>query len=124
MQSNEVACKLREDLCVLLSRGGFGLTSRLCNRREDLKSIPTSDRVSTILYLDLNSGVLLIEITLGVHCNMDSDIFIFKVPKNKPFTRRGILSVPSTIYDPLAIVSPITLLAKKVLQDLCKQGLT
>ena len=97
---------------------------QLCNRREDLKSIPTSDRVSTILYLDLNSGVLLIEITLGVHCNMDSDIFIFKVPKNKPFTRRGILSVPSTIYDPLAIVSPITLLAKKVLQDLCKQGLT
>ena len=100
------------------------MTKRLCNRREDLKSIPISDRASTILDLDLNSGVLPIEITHGVHCNMDSDMFIFKVPKNKPFTQRGILPVPSTIYDPLAIVSPVTLLAKKVLQDLCKHGLT
>ena len=45
-------------------------------------------------------------------------------PKDKPFTRRGILSVTSSIYDPLGIVSPIPLLAKKLLQDLCKQGLT
>ena len=30
----------------------------------------------------------------------------------------------SSIYDPLGIVSPIPLLAKKLLQDLCKQGLT
>ena len=56
---------------------------------------------------------------------MDSDMFTFKmVLKDKAFTRRGILSVTSSIYDPLGIVSPITLLAKKLLQDLCKQGLT
>ena len=65
VQSNEVASKLREDLCVLLSRGGFRSTKWLCNRREVLKTIPTSDRASSILDLDLdlNSGVLRIEIT-------------------------------------------------------------
>ena len=36
VQSNEVAWKLREDLCVLLSRGGFRSTKWLCNRREVL----------------------------------------------------------------------------------------
>ena len=117
--------KLREDLCVLLSRGGFQLAKCLCNRRQVLKTIPTSDRASSILDLCSNSCVLPIEVTLGVQCNMDSDMFTFKmVLKDKTFTRRGILSVTSSIYDPLGIVSPITLLAKKLLQDLCKQGLT
>ena len=69
--------------------------------------------------------MLPIEVTLGVQCNMDSDMFTFKMAlKDKAFTRRGILSVTSSIYDPLGIVSPITLLAKKLLQDLCKQVLT
>ena len=36
VQSNEVAGKLREDLCVLLPRGGFRSTKCLCNRREVL----------------------------------------------------------------------------------------
>ena len=45
------------------------------------------------------------------------------IPKDKPFTRRGILSVTSSIYNPLTMVSPITLQAEKLLQDLCKQGL-
>ena len=55
---------------------------------------------------------------------MESDMFTFKmVPKDVLHTKR-ILSVTSSIYYPLAIISPITLLAKKLLQDLCKQGLT
>ena len=55
---------------------------------------------------------------------MESDMFTFKmVPKDVLHTKR-ILSVTSSIYYPLAIVSPITLPAKKLLQDLCKQGLT
>ena len=44
-----------------------------------LKTIPTSDRASSILDLNLNFGVLPIEITLGVQCNIDSDMFTFKM---------------------------------------------
>ena len=80
---------------------------------------------STILDLDLNPDVLPIERTLGFRWNMDSDMFTIKiVPKDEPFTRRGILSVTSPSYDPLGMVSPITLQAEKFLQDLCKKGLT
>ena len=125
VQSTEVAIKLREDLCALLSRGGFRLTKWLSNQREVLETIPIADKAPSVLDLDLNSDVLPIERTLGVQWNMDSDMFTFKVmPKDKPFTRRGILSVTSSVYDPLGMVSPITLPAKKLLQDLCKQGLS
>ena len=56
---------------------------------------------------------------------MDSGMFTFKmVPKDNALTRRGILSVTSYIYYPLGKVPPIILLAEKLLQDLCKQGLT
>ena len=56
---------------------------------------------------------------------MESGMFTFKmVPKDKALPRRGILSVTSSIYDPLDIVSPIILPTEKLLQDLCKQGLT
>ena len=53
---------------------------------------------------------------------MDSDMFTFKLePKHKPFTRRGILSMTSSVYDPLKLVSPVIVPAKKLLQDLCQQ---
>lgn len=37
--------------------------------------------------------------------------------------RRGILSMVSSLYDPLGLVSPFTLPVKLVLQSLCKRGL-
>lgn len=40
--------------------------------------------------------------------------------KNKPHTRRNILSMVSSIYDPLGFLSPLTLSAKLLLQDLCR----
>ena len=55
---------------------------------------------------------------------MESNMFTFKmIPKDVLHTK-SILSVTSSIYYPIDIVSPITLLATKLLQDLCKQGLT
>ncbi|XP_078384765.1 uncharacterized protein LOC144667238 [Oculina patagonica] len=52
---------------------------------------------------------------------MQKDMFIFSaVLKDKPNTRRGILSLTSSIYDPLGFLAPTILPAKKLLQDLCK----
>ncbi|XP_078344112.1 uncharacterized protein LOC144629777 [Oculina patagonica] len=122
--STELAIRLREDLSQLLERGGFRLTKLSCNKKEVLETIPTSDIARSLVDLDLNADALPIERTLGIHWNMESDMLTFKVvPKTKPFTRRGILSVTSSIYDPLGMVSPIVLPAKKLLQDLCKQKL-
>jgi len=120
----EVAVELREDLCALLSRGGLRLTKWFCNRKEVLETIPTPYRAPSVLDLDLDSNILPTKRTLDVQWNMNSDMFTFKItPKDKPFTRRGLPSVTSFIYDPLGMVSLIILPAKRLLQDLCKQGL-
>ena len=77
-----------------------------------------------MLDLDLDKGKLPIQRTLGLHWDMTSDKFWFNVVlKDKPNTHRGILSLVSSVYDPLGFVAPITVPAKKLLQDLCKQKL-
>ena len=72
-----------------------------------------------MLDLDLGKGELPIQRTLGLHWDMKSDKFLFKVAlKDKPNTRRGILSLASSVYDPLGFIAPIIMTAKKLLQDL------
>ena len=52
---------------------------------------------------------------------MENDSFRFRILlKDKPFTRRGILSTVSSIYDPLGFAAPFLLQGKKILQELCK----
>ena len=56
----------------------------------------------------------------GVHI---FDEFVFKIQiKDKPLTRRGLLSIVSSIYDPLGFTAPFVLSAKIVLQDLCRRS--
>ena len=125
VQSSCAAIDLRSQLCELLQKGGFRMTKWSCNSKDVLETIPNADRAPSIFDLDLKAEELPIERTLGVQWSMETDMFIFKLlPKDKPYTRRGILSVTSSIYDPLGIVSPVVLSAKKLIQDLCKQGLS
>ena len=50
----------------------------------------------------------------------ESDTFGYKINlKEKPITRRGILSTISSIYDPLGIASPYLLEGKHILQQIC-----
>lgn len=41
--------------------------------------------------------------------------------QQKPVTRRGMLSVASSVYDPLGFVVPVVLSAKILLQELCRR---
>ncbi|XP_078351492.1 uncharacterized protein LOC144636211 [Oculina patagonica] len=84
-------------------------------------TIPESERASSVLDLDLDKERLPVERTLGLRWDMQKDMFIFNaVLKDKPNTRRDILSLKSSIYDPLGFLAPIILPAKQLLQDLCK----
>ena len=77
-----------------------------------------------MLDLDLGQERLPVHRTLGLKWDMESDKFTFNVDlKDKPNTRRGILSLTSSVYDPLGFLAPIILPAKKLLQDLCRKKL-
>ena len=43
--------------------------------------------------------------------------------KERPPTRRGILSIIGSVFDPFGFAAPFVLTAKKILQDLCKMKL-
>ncbi|XP_065328140.1 uncharacterized protein LOC135933837 [Pelmatolapia mariae] len=71
--------------------------------------------------LDLSRDQLPTERALGVQWDIEHDVFTFSiVNKDKPLTRRGILSNVSSIYDPLGFLAPVILPAKQILQHLCK----
>ena len=124
VKSSENAVEVADQLRNILSKGEFRLTKWLCNRPEVLNSIPQVKRAPSVLDLDLDKEKPPIQRTLGLHWDMKSDKFMFKVAlKDRPNTRRGILSLTSSLYDPLGFVAPIILPAKKLLQDLCKQKL-
>ena len=107
-----------------MNKGGFNLTKWVSNDRLVLESIPVEDRAKGTKELDLTCDVLPVERALGVSWFVEADQFGFKVfIKDRPCTRRGILSAVSSLYDPLGMATPFILPAKLLLQDLCRRGL-
>lgn len=121
--SEKGAVKLALDLQSLLKMGGFRLTKWLSNSRTVLNSIPESERAPSIVSLN-PCDALPSDRALGINWDVNEDKIKFKVKiADQPLTRRGILSIVSSIFDPLGLVSPITLRAKAIVQNLCRQKL-
>ena len=122
VQGEEEAIRLTDDLRRLLGKGGFNLTKWVSNSRRVIESLPVSERAGT--FKDLHDGQLPVERALGVRWDVERDKFCFKIEvRSKPLTRRGLLSVVSSLYDPLGFVAPVVLSAKVILQDLCRRRL-
>ena len=116
------AINLIDNLRSSCAKRGFHLTKFTSNSRVVLQSIPDNERSKELKNLDLEHGKLPIERALGVYWNIESDEFEFRVTlSSKPTTRRGILSVVSSVYDPLGFVAPFILTAKRILQELCQK---
>ncbi|XP_033107721.1 uncharacterized protein LOC117109468 [Anneissia japonica] len=114
------AVELAQRLRSVLAKGGFRLTKWISNAREVLDSIPESERAPSV---SLNLDELPTERTLGVSWDAELDVFKFEVDvTSKPMTRRGLLSVTSSIYDPLGFAAPFVLYAKSLLQTVCRRG--
>ena len=118
----DVAIKRMHSVIDACANGGFHLTKLTSNDRTVLETIPAEERTKELRSLDLDHHDLPIERALGVHWHVESDKFGFHITfKDKPPTRRGILSTIGSIYDPLGIVAPVLLPGKMILQDLCRE---
>jgi hypothetical protein len=115
----EEAVNLVEELPVLLSRGGFRLTKWLSNEREVLSHMPDNERAPCV---SLQLEHLPKDKALGVQWNTEMDSLGFRNGNLKAETRRGILSFVASVYDPLGLVAPVVLPAKRMLQELCRSG--
>ena len=60
------------------------------------------------------------EKALGIHWNIEKEKLSFDVNfKDKPYTKREMLSMVSSIYDPFALVSSFVLEERQIMQMLC-----
>ena len=94
------------------------------NKKEVLEAIPAEDHAKGIKELNLAVDPLPIERALGVMWCVESDSFRFRIEfHDRPLTKRGVLSVVGSIYDPNGYLAPLTLKGKQILQQMCKDKL-
>lgn len=117
LPSEEDAVTMVDDLRAICNRGGFNITKWVSNSRKVLQNIP--EHKSKNLYkMDLDRDKLPVERALGLQWCIETDTFKFKLKvKEQPYTKWGLLSIISCIYDPLGFLAPVILL---LLQDLCQ----
>ncbi|XP_062846427.1 uncharacterized protein LOC134325915 isoform X2 [Trichomycterus rosablanca] len=123
VESAERAIELALEARELCANGGLRLHKFVSNSNVVLQSIPPSERATDTKTKNLTLNDMSLERALGIHWDIESDSFTFKITaKDQPATRRGILSTVASIYDPLGIVAPYLLNGKGILQEMCHQG--
>ncbi len=106
----------------LARRGGFRLHKCVSNKREVLEEIDRNEKA--VQELDFDKAEAPIQRTLGVRWNVREDFFFFGCQaKGKATTKRGIVSMVSAIFDPCGYISPFTVRAKFLIQQLWASGL-
>ena len=86
-----------------------------------LSTIPDEHRVKEVKDMNVQLDTLPMERALGVQWCVETDHLKFSQNKvNQNHTRRNILSVMSSIFDPFGATAPYVLKAKMILQSLCR----
>ena len=117
--TEEEAIVLTKQLKELVARGGFNLTKWTSNSQAVLMKIPVDDQSKKVKERPLDAP--LEDRALGVYWSVEGDELGFKSQQMaRPLTKRGILSMLSSIYDPLGIAGPFILGARKIMQELCR----
>ena len=69
--------------------------------------------------LDFSLDTMPVQRALGVLWDISADAFTFKVSLGKrPFTRRGVLSILNSLYDPLGLAAPVIVRGKLLLRSM------
>ena len=103
MSSENDLVKIVREVISVLNSCGFRLNKIFSNSTFVLESLPKTEISSKSVNLDLNS--LTSERTLGLIWNIENNTFTFKpVIKDLPDTKRGILSIVSSGFDPFGIL--------------------
>ena len=107
----------------MLATANLRLHKVVSNSVEVMEAFSNEDRGKDSRNLDLRHDSLPPQQSLGVYWNLEQEIFTFKVDlPEKPFTRRGVLSIVNSIYDPLGLAVPVLLEGRLLLQQLVIMG--
>ena len=115
----EEGIRLAEQLQSLLQKGGFNLTKFVSNKVEILNSLPVKKIMPSAVNIEIESSQS--HKALGMNWNVKDDTFSFNVDIcSSPLTKRSLLSLSSSLYDPLGLIAPVNLIPKLIFQKLCR----
>lgn len=84
-----------------------------------MSAFASDDLAKDLKDLDIGNDQLPVQRSLGLNWDLMSETFTFRVTAaEKPYTRRGILSVINSLYDPLGVVAPVTIRGKMILRKI------
>ena len=126
VDTEDRAISLVQSLRKLLALGGFRLTKWYSNSRVVIESIPESERAKDVANLRLDK--LPTQSALGLKWNINEDRFVWDVVekiqsmiREKSMSKRSMLSVVHSVFDPLGCLAPYTAKAKQLLQLLSRK---
>ncbi|XP_062707840.1 uncharacterized protein LOC134288111 [Aedes albopictus] len=112
------AIECRQQLQTLKARGGFPVHKWCANDEAILQDVPEAEREKLVLLDDLSANEVMK--TLGLTWNPRSDKFLFcQSPSSEEstVTKRQLFSEIAKMFDPLGLLAPITVLAKRLMQQ-------
>ena len=115
--SQEVALVLQKQLIDVLARGGFPLRKWTSSDPALLESLPAEMR-ETSLPLDFNPDATIKTLGLKWQPALDQFVFAVKLPPSSQVTKRSMLSELAKLFDPLGLMSPVTIRGKILFQSL------
>ena len=121
MSNEKDLISLTSKVISVLKCHGFNLKKFISNSEKVLQSLQQSTLHQKYVNLEFSSPIS--ERVLGLIWNIQKDTFTFKpIIKYYPDTKRGILSLMSSILDPLGILTLCLHQLKHIVQQLRKQN--
>ena len=115
--------EIQQQLAEMLNLAGFHLTKWISNEKEVIEQISEWERAPSVKVVDENI-VMPVERALGVSWDTNSDCFVYEVVKrNMADTRRKMLSLIASLFDPIGFLAPFLVKAKILLQRMWQCGI-
>ena len=123
VKSTDEAMEMQQQLSEMLYLGGFHLTKWVSNEKEVIAQISELERAPSVKVVDENI-IMPVERALGVVWDTSSDCFVFEVvERNIADTRRKMLSLIASLFDPIGFLAPFLVRAKILLQQVWQCGI-
>ena len=118
VSSVDDARKVVEDVKDVLQKGGFNLTKFVTNSEEILATIKEEDRAKEIK--EFSEDV--VSKALGISWEVKQDVFKIKidVKQEEVVTRKDMLKIIASMYDPLGLVSPCIVTGRMLFQEVTR----
>ncbi|XP_075706846.1 uncharacterized protein LOC142741353 [Rhinoderma darwinii] len=122
MPTNETAICLLKRAQEMLALSNLRLHKIASNSQKVMEAFPPHDHSKDLKDLDLGIDSPPMHRSLGLLWDLKADTFTFQASREeKPFTRRGVLSAISSLYDPLGFAAPVTIEGKAMLRDYTRE---